>query len=70
MEIKQADMANIERADNCEDRLGFEFDEIPFQGFSQTTKENLTRWGLDQSLVLKNFRFNIAFSDLESQKFL
>ena len=70
MEIKQPEKSDFSKAQEGDDRLGFEFDEIPFQGFSQTTKENLVRWGLDQSLVLKFFRFNIAFSDLESQKFL
>lgn len=68
MEIVETTSEQISSNPNAP--LSYSFDIIPFEGFSEKTKENLLKWGLSQSLKLKIFRFNVAYTDLNSNAFL
>lgn len=69
MEISETTQKQLEQ-ENPNAPLSYNFDLIPFEGFSSDLKQNLLKWGLIDSMRLKIFRFNVGFSDLNSSVFL
>ena len=61
MDIKEVVSSEVE--------LDYKFTHVPFSGFSDNLKANFVKWGLINTFKVEFFRFNIAFSDLSSNKF-